>query len=313
VSIIILSYNRYASTTKACVDSLLRDPDASGMDILVVDNGSDSETCVALRELEKNSVVKVVYNNENIGFSAGNNIGLRQARADSFVLLNSDTIVPPKAITTLRRYLVDNPGWGAVGPVSNAVGNEQLIWGDKRNKEEVMFAGKEWVCHAKGSTTPTSQLSFFCVGFLRNVWEQVGDLDEGFGKGYYEDADYCLRITQTGKPLMIAEDVFIYHQGSASFGRQPVETRELMRSNKKRLLARYGRSVELLHLREANLRSLKYYLREKERLSGAQLDSLRYRFENRLKLGWEQMPRGWFKRWSYRRRLEAVEKAWTVT
>ena len=282
------------------------------MDIIVVDNGSNSKTRVGLRDLEKNSMVRVVYNKENLGISAGMNIGLSHARADIFILLNSDTVVPPKAMTSLSRYVVDNPNWGAVGPVSNAVGNEQLIWVDRQNVEEVLGDGEEWVRHAKGSIIPTSQLCFFCAAFSRSVWEEVGDFDEGYGKGYYEDMDYCLRIRQTGKPLMIAEDVFIYHQGSASFKDQPTEIRQLMGSNKKRLLARYGRSVELLHLREANLRSLKYYLREKEHLQGDQLASLCYRFESRLRLGWGQMPRGLFKRWSYRRRLQVVEKAWGV-
>jgi SAM-dependent methyltransferase len=60
-------------------------------------------------------------------------------------------------------------------------------------------------------------VGFFCVAMSRVVFEQVGELDESFGVGYFEDDDYCRRVRDRGYELRFARDAFVHHWHSASF------------------------------------------------------------------------------------------------
>jgi GT2 family glycosyltransferase len=51
----------------------------------------------------------------------------------------------------------------------------------------------------------------------RSVLDEVGFISEEFGKGYFEDDDYCRRVEAAGYEISIARDIFVYHQMSASF------------------------------------------------------------------------------------------------
>jgi GT2 family glycosyltransferase len=51
------------------------------------------------------------------------------------------------------------------------------------------------------------------------VIEQVGLLDESFGRGYFEDDDYCKRVMTAGYSIGIARDVFVHHEMDASFSK----------------------------------------------------------------------------------------------
>jgi GT2 family glycosyltransferase len=309
-SVIILSYNSFETTTRECLESLLPNAHQEGFEIVVIDNASDCATRQALEAYRGNSHLKVVFNENNHGYAAGNNQGVAFARGETIVLLNSDTVVPSGAIKNMCDALQNNTQLSMVGPVTNEVGNEQAIWTRGKVVTDILSEGQEWVSHASASHIPTKQLSFFCSALTRETWDQVGELDKNFGLGYYEDTDYCIRVSQKGLEMRVLEDVFVYHQGSASFGRVPQKVKNLMRENKKKMQAKYPFSIELLHKRDANLSCLRYYLREIDQCPRDSLRSLCYRFENRLQLGGDEMPRGLFKRWAYRRRLNAIQDLW---
>jgi len=59
--------------------------------------------------------------------------------------------------------------------------------------------------------------AFFCVAMRRSTYETIGDMDEAFGVGFFEDDDYCRRIEQAGLAIACADDVFVHHHLSASF------------------------------------------------------------------------------------------------
>jgi GT2 family glycosyltransferase len=65
--------------------------------------------------------------------------------------------------------------------------------------------------------------NFFCVMIPRSVWERVGELDETFGIGLFEDDDYAMRVQRAGYNVACAEDVFVHHHASASIGALPRE------------------------------------------------------------------------------------------
>ena len=308
-SVIILSRNQFDSDTRPCLDSLLNDCENREAEIIVVDNGSDQTTQNGLDGYDDIPNVKVIRNSQDIGFSSANNRGIRASSGKVVVLLNNDTVVPKGAIRKMALLLEDHPDWGGLGPVSNSVGNEQGIWTSGTSMEDILLEGEKWEGNAEGSFLETNQLSFFCVALPRETLDTVGLLDEDFSPIYYEDVDYCLRVSSSGKRLVIAEEVFVYHRGSATMSKQPKRTRRLMRVNKKKLLQKHG-EVELIHKREVNLRALNAYLKKAEMEASAISCELKFRFENRLKIANSELPRGLFKRWLYKRRLKSVGELW---
>ncbi len=128
ISIIILSFNNYAETTGKCLAALAADPDFKTWEVIVVDNASDAHTLQQLIDAQRlYPGVRFVFNSSNVGFSAGNNIGIRQATGDVFILLNSDAFPTAGMLARLAEHLARDEHLGMVGPVTNAAGNEQCI------------------------------------------------------------------------------------------------------------------------------------------------------------------------------------------
>jgi GT2 family glycosyltransferase/glycosyltransferase involved in cell wall biosynthesis len=241
VSIIIVTWNNI-ELTRQCVDSVLRDETWCSYELIIVDNASSDGTIEYLQALaDKETRVKLVLNAENQGFAAANNAGLRVASDSEFVvLLNNDTVVPRGWLARLLRH-VRKPDVGMVGPVTNWSGNESMIpvtYHDMGDMEA--FALVRSAEHA-GEVTDLNTLAMFCVAMRRTVVHQIGPLDERFGVGMFEDDDYAHRVRQAGYRVICAEDVFVHHQGSASFSKlSEAEYRNLFESNKRRYEEKWG-------------------------------------------------------------------------
>lgn len=304
ISIVILSFNNYDETTGPCLNFLSADPDFTTWEVIVVDNASDSLTRQKLSEIEplyKN--VTIIFNESNLGFSAGNNVGIKLATGDILVLLNSDAFAPPGMINKLALCLAADNGLGMVGPVTNAAGNEQCIYTTDSDMNEKLREGLQYASADGSEVLSAYRLDFFCVAIPRRVLNQVGLLDEDFGRGYYEDLDYSLRVKQAGYRLGVVEDAFIYHRGSASFEKVPRDTKQLLKRNKRLIFSKHGRSIVIPHMRLANFLVLTQYLSRK--LAGENISE--YRISNRLQHAKSSLPKSWFKRWRYLRSIAAVE------
>jgi GT2 family glycosyltransferase len=296
ISIVILSYNDYEGTTGKCLAALMSDPGFVAWEVIVVDNASDAVTKQALiLAQQKASIVRFVFNERNLGFAAGNNVGIRMASGDVVILLNSDTIVPSGMVERLAAHFAQHRTLGMVGAVTNAAGNEQCIFISATSVEEKIEEGLRYANSGRHETVRAYRIDFFCVAIARRVLTQVGLLDEEFGRGYYEDFDYSLRVKQAGFELAVAEDVFIYHRGSASFGKVPHETRELLKRNKRRIIAKHGSRVLFQHVRDGNLAVLAQYAARKNR--GEIVPE--YRTHSRMEYAYSSQPRSWLKRWRY--------------
>src|SRR5437773_8839257 len=93
-------------------------------------------------------------------------------------------------------------------------------------------------------------VAFFCVAMSREVHREVGQLDEAFGVGMFEDDDYCRRVEQTGRGMACALDVFIHHHSAASFDAMDQSRRwELFERNKQIYEAKWGRWPRRSHMR----------------------------------------------------------------
>lgn len=303
VSIVILSYNDYPGTTGLCLDSLSADPSFKTWDVIVVDNASDAATREALLKAQTQfPSVRFVLNERNVGYAAGNNIGMRMATGEVVILLNSDTIAPPGMIDRLAAHFAGNDKVGMIGPVTNAAGNEQAIYVPATSIEAKIEQGLRYANSGGHELLSTYRMDFHCVAISRAAMTATGPLDEEFGRGYYEDFDYSLRVKQAGFELKVAEDVYIYHRGSASFGKMPQETRDLLKRNKKRIMRKHGSEVKFLHLRDGNLSMLAQYAEMK----AAGLPVSEYRIQQRFEHALNNRPKSWFKRWRYLNRVRKL-------
>lgn len=90
-SVVVLNYKQ-AALTIACVKSVLRQS-YKNFDIVLVDNGSnDGSVELFGKEFGSNRKVKIIANNENLGYTGGNNTGVKSAKGKYLVILNNDTL-----------------------------------------------------------------------------------------------------------------------------------------------------------------------------------------------------------------------------
>lgn len=305
-SIIIVSFNNFAETTGRCLQFLRRDPDFMNWQIIIVDNASDETSRHALAEdTLGESNITVIYNTSNLGFSAGNNIGISKSSGHNIVLLNSDAFPPPGMIGKLVSILDKNPTIGMLGPVTNFAGNEQHIFTTDGTREHKLEEGCRFAEAGQTFLLQAYRLDFFCVAIPRRIIDTIGLLDGEFGRGYFEDLDYSIRVKNAGYRLAIAENCFVFHQGSSSFKQIPMEIKALMKRNRKLVQSKHGNLVRLQHKRLANLSVLKQYVALLS--TGKAIPALC--IQNRLYLAQQDIPRSPFKRWAYQFMLHRISNS----
>lgn len=233
VSVIVLTYNNL-EFTRACLKSLELHSHYPNWELVLVDNASSDDTPEFLRAYAQDrSWVKLILNDENTGFAAGNNLGLQAAEGEYLVVLNNDTYVTDGWILDLIRHLKRNPGIGLIGPVTNNIGNESKIDIHYADMQEMAAAAFEYTSRHPREVLETRVIAFFCAAMRRSVYEEIGGLDEAFGRGFFEDDDYCNRVRAAGYGIGIAEDVFVHHHLSGSFAKlEDSERRILFERNK---------------------------------------------------------------------------------
>ena len=97
-----------------CLESLEKAPPRRSMETLVVDNASADGTAEMVET--RFPWVKLIKSSENLGFSKGNNVAIRQCQGRYIALVNPDVIVFPGCLDALADFLDQNPKVGNVGP-----------------------------------------------------------------------------------------------------------------------------------------------------------------------------------------------------
>lgn len=252
VAIILVNYNGFDDTV-ACIQSLEK-IDYPNYEIYVVDNGSDQHpTEQQMVVLERTIYIAL---KDNLGFSGGNNIGIRRAMEDSyeyFLLLNNDTIVTPDFLTRLVTTAQAHPEAGCITGRIMFYFDQDKIWyaGGTYNERYTS------VCHKHWGETFSSDISEKCVvetefatGCLmlltRSVVETVGLLSEEYFL-YAEDTDYCLRLHQNNYPILYDERSVILHKISRSTGATSANTQYYMMRNRLMIIRKYSKQTSVAY------------------------------------------------------------------
>lgn len=220
-SVILLNYNT-RDLLLAALERIAAALLAAHWQIIVVDNGSDDGSAQAVAA--RFPAVTLLVSEKNVGFAAGNNLGLAQAQGDAIVLLNTDVMVAPAQLQALVACLFSQPELGAVSPgLRTKDGKPQAFaYGSRpspgylveRGFRRLLRLGAMHDWEAKGPIEP-DWVSGACLAIRKAVYEQVGGLDERYFL-YFEDVDWCTRFRRAGWRVMYNPAIQVIHLGGQS-------------------------------------------------------------------------------------------------
>lgn len=225
IAVILVNYNGLNDTIE-CVKSIL-ESDYTNYKIIIVDNdSSDREKIVKDTFLNENA--DVLTSDKNIGFSGGNNIGIRYAAekydSDYYLLLNNDTVVSKDAFKELVKGTIVFEKVGIVTGLINYYSKPDTAWyaGGVFNFNTGIAdhpIGGMLLENGVDGCYKTTFISGCLMLIKKEVIENVGLLDEEYFL-YAEDTDYCCRVMNAGYAMVYAPNAVIYHKVSASTGNQ---------------------------------------------------------------------------------------------
>lgn len=224
LTVIIPVYNAFEALQR-CLEAFRRfTPDE--VELIVIDDASPDERIArVLEQIADRPNTTVLTNEHNRGFTNTVNRGLGQHQGNpepgDVVILNSDTIVTPRWTQRLRAVAHENPDYATVTPLSNAAGVYSF--------ESALPVGPDAAARlativARGSeflrpTGPTG--NGFCLFVKAEALAAVSRLDgDAFPRGYGEENDFCMKLGAQGFTHVVADDVAIFHEESASFGNE---------------------------------------------------------------------------------------------
>ena len=228
-SIVMLSWNA-PEFTRMAVESI-RAVTRYPYEIIVVDNGSDASTREVLEALVREHGIRVVYNDRNLGFGMGMNVGIAAARGDAVVLLNNDVIVGEGWLEALIDGLETRRRAGVTAPRSNRVAGPQVLGVPYTDVAQLAAFVAQRREEYAGEGFWLDRVIGFCMCFDRRVLDEVGGFDPLYGIGNFEDDDLCIRVRAAGWGIFVCDDAFIHHFGSASFVANKIDYRALMETN----------------------------------------------------------------------------------
>lgn len=256
LSIIIVSYNT-RELLRNCLDSIYTNTRQISFEIIVVDNSSiDGSPEMVRRDFP---LVKLLVNQRNVGFSKAANQATEESHGRYILFLNSDTLILPKSLELLVKFMGSHPRTGAVSPlVLNPDGSPQFSCGRSfptLSTEFFKFAFLDRIfsksrCFGKyllsywdhKSTRDVELLSGSCLMTRSEIVHKGGKMDEDFFF-FGEDIDWCFRIREIGWNIYLYPESKIIHYGGESYRKE----KELIHFHyyenmSKFFLKHYGRS-----------------------------------------------------------------------
>ncbi len=251
-----------------CLDSLAALQSRRSMEVIVVDNASTDGTAEVVEI--RFPWAKLIKSKENLGFSRGNNVGIRQCRGRYIALVNPDVIVLPGCLDALADFLDQNPKAGVVGPrvlnpdrtLQSSCRRAPSLWNNFCSatalatafKSSRWFAGEHMFFFAHDHTRAVDVLVFCFAMMRREAFDAVGLLDEELFM-YGDDIDWCRRCWKAGWEVMFYPGAQAIHDRGKVTAPYPVrfalaQQRSVMHYWKKHhgVLGVLGiRSIMLLH------------------------------------------------------------------
>ncbi len=223
---VVIPVYRGHDTTLACLASV-RETVPAETRIWVVDDASpEPELRKALRRLAADGAIRLIPSHpdgRNRGFPAAANAGMRAAKGRHVVLLNSDTLVAPGWLETLRDAACSAPDIGTATPISNDASILSYPGDAGENPVPDLAETRRLAALTarvnRGRLVEIPTAHGFCMFIRSDCLAQTGLFDENlFAQGYGEENDFSERAAALGWRHVAVPEVFVAHVGGASFG-----------------------------------------------------------------------------------------------
>ena len=207
VSIIIVNWNA-KKFLKDCIDSL-QSQSFIDFEIIFVDNASTDDSVSFVKT--NFPQVKIIENNENLGFAEGNNIGIANSTGKIIALFNPDAVADKNWLKILISAINDNPKIAAV--------TGKMYYLDNEYDKNVVFC--TWSKLDPISSIPTNfhndepiarvdYLSGAAMLVRRDILDKIGFMDKDYFL-YFEETDLCARMIRAGYDLMYIPNALVWH------------------------------------------------------------------------------------------------------
>ncbi|MFH1190130.1 MAG: glycosyltransferase family 2 protein [Candidatus Omnitrophota bacterium] len=210
--IIIPVWNQL-SFTRDCIDSIAKNTSGE-YGVIIIDNASGVETAGYLEALKASGKlpIKLIRNEENLGFVKAVNHGIDSSDAPLVCVLNNDTVVTKGWLKEMIAVAVSAADIGIVNPSSNNLGQ-------KPADGEPVEAYAEKIARSSGRYVELGAAIGFCMLIKREVIDKIGLFDEVYGMGNFEDTDYSRKACKEGYKCVRACGAYVYHRESSSFSK----------------------------------------------------------------------------------------------
>jgi GT2 family glycosyltransferase len=261
ISVVIVAWNakRYL---ELCLNSLVEAPPRRSMEVFVVDNASSDGTAEMVESVYP--WVKLIKSAENLGFSRGNNVAIRQCQGRYIALVNPDVIVFPRCLDALAGFLDENPKAGNVGPrVFNPDMTQQstcrrfpTLWNNFCSathlgsifKGSRFFAGEHMFYFPHDRTLQVDVIVGCFSMIRRQAFDEVGLLDDGLFM-YGDDVDWCRRARNAGWEVFFYPGARAIHDRGKTTAPYPVRFAVAQQRSVLRYWRKHHSPVEVLGIR----------------------------------------------------------------
>jgi GT2 family glycosyltransferase len=230
LSVIILNYNvRYfLELCVLSVESALKNIDS---EIIVIDNNSSDDSCEMMKIRFPN--IKLIQNDQNVGFPKGNNIGVDEAKGEYVCILNPDTVVAEDTFEKVLAFAKNKTDLGIIG-VKLIDGTGNFLPESKRGIPTPWVAftkitslyklfpksnrcNKYYAQHLDENQTGKVDILVGAFMFLkRELYNEIGGFDEDCFM-YSDDIDLSYRVLQKGKSnYYFHETAVIHYKGEST-------------------------------------------------------------------------------------------------
>jgi GT2 family glycosyltransferase len=210
---------------RMCLDSLQTSDSTITYEVIVVDNASTDDTPQLVKQ--HYPYVRIIQNKRNVGFTKATNQAIEQSSGRYILWLNTDTILYPDSLSKLCQFLDQHPSAGIVGPkVLNPDGTFQpqckrgmptplaslsyLLKLDRLFPNVPAFGQYLLTYISESQTNQVDAVSGCCLMARREVWNDIGPLDEDFF-GFGEDLEWCVRAKKAGWDVWYYPESVIFH------------------------------------------------------------------------------------------------------
>ena len=239
LSIVIVNFNT-REIVLDCLQSVWAHTEGVSFETLVVDNHSTDGSPSAIKEGFPE--VRLIENQENRGFSGGNNQGLRMARGRYTVLLNSDTLLIENCFSKIVRYLDDHPQFAILSPEILDPHGEPCpmrLWEDTPGDAVLKILGlynpaSEFKKMGARVPREVEVIGGSCFVIRRKLFETTGLFDENYFL-YNEEDDFCRRARSLGHKICYYPETRVKHLLGQSTHQPEIREKVILESYKSNL------------------------------------------------------------------------------